>query len=132
MEFKDWQKPIIELILSDKVTESNPIRALDALYHTRGKGHEIKRSSVVLFLQGLAEEGLLNRRLQSGRGGYHGVYWDADALAQSLKREIICSGCGKKHWLPETNKDGVPYSFLRCNCGHENPLRGLKGSANSE
>ena len=130
MEFKMWQLPIIELLNSDKITEANPLRVLYALDYTLAAGSKIGRSSVQVFLKGLAEEGRISSREQPARGGYHGVYWLGEN--QSLKREIICSECGKKHWLPETNKDGVPYSFLRCNCGHENPLRGLKGSTNNE
>jgi len=56
-----------------------------------------------------------------------------------VKAEIICSECGKKHWLPERNEDGIYhwlpernedgiyYRWLRCNCGHETDLN-PKGS----
>ena len=136
MEFKDWQLPIIELLTSDKITEANPLRVLYALDYTLEAGSKIGRSSVQVFLKGLADAGLANRREQPARGGYHGVYWKNDALvefvARNLKREIVCSECGKTHWLPEKNRDGKTYGFLRCNCGHENTIQSFKGSTNDE
>ena len=35
------------------------------------------------------------------------------------KNEIVCSKCGKKHWLSETDEDGIFYKYLRCNCGYQ-------------
>ena len=84
MEFKPWQIPIVELLLSDKVTENNPLRAREAWYHTQDAGSEIGRASVILFLQGLEREGLLNKRQRPGRGGYHGVYW----MKQGINIEV--------------------------------------------
>ncbi len=88
-EFREWHRPIVEYLLSDKCTEANPIRASYALQLTTDKGHDIKRSSVIFFLQYLEDKGFINSRAQSGRGGYHGVFWKADGLvnywAQSLK-----------------------------------------------
>ena len=83
MEFKDWQLPIIELLNSGKITEANPLRVLYALDYTLAAGSKIGRSSVQVFLKGLAEKGLINRREQAARGGYHGVYWLGEN--QSLK-----------------------------------------------
>lgn len=85
MEFKDWQLPIVKLLLSDKVTENNPLRSREAWYFTMQAGSNIGRSSVQVFMKTLAEAGLLNTREQAARGGYHGVYWATDALAQSLR-----------------------------------------------
>ena len=73
--FKDWQLPIIELLNSDKITENNPLRVLYALDYTLEAGSEIGRSSVQVFLKGLADAGRISRREQPARGGYHGVYW---------------------------------------------------------
>ena len=91
-EFREWHRPIVEWLLSDKCTEANPLRARDAYFHTASKGHDIKRSSVIFFLQYLADENIINSRQQTGRGGYHGVYWKAPELeaywAQSLKEEV--------------------------------------------
>jgi len=88
-EFREWHRPIVEWLLSDKCTETNPLRARDAYFHTVSKGNDIKRASVIFFLQWLNEQGYINRREQTGRGGYHGVFWRADGLeeywAQSLK-----------------------------------------------
>jgi hypothetical protein len=88
-EFREWHRPIVEWLLSGNCTEKNPIRARDAYLHTTGKGHDIKRSSVIFFLQYLNREGFINRRAEKGRGGYHGVFWAAPGLegywAQSLK-----------------------------------------------
>ena len=75
MEFKDWQFPIVELILSGQYTEANPFRVRDALDYTLSKGKEIGRSSVQVFLKTLASEGSLNHDERPARGGYHGVYW---------------------------------------------------------
>lgn len=83
--FKDWQLPIVKLLLSGKITENNPLRVLYALDYTLEAGSKIGRSSVQVFLKTLAEEGLVNSREQPARGGYHGVYWATDALAQSLE-----------------------------------------------
>jgi len=83
MEFKDWQTPIIELLTSDKVTEANPLRVLYALDYTLAAGSKIGRSSVQVFLKGLADAGLISTRKQPARGGYHGVYWLGEN--QSLK-----------------------------------------------
>lgn len=74
-DFKDWQLPIIELLNSDKITESNPLRVLYALDYTLAAGSNIGRSSVQVFLKGLADAGLISSREQPARGGYHGVYW---------------------------------------------------------
>jgi hypothetical protein len=88
-EFREWHRPIVEWLLSDKCTEANPLRARDAYLHTTSKGNDIKRASVIFFLQYLADNDIINSRQQTGRGGYHGVYWAGDALkewwAQSLK-----------------------------------------------
>jgi len=88
-QFKEWHTPIVEYLLSDKCTEANPIRARDAYFKTVDAGHDIKRSSVIFFLQYLNEQGFINSRKQSGRGGYHGVFWKAPGLEgywdQSLK-----------------------------------------------
>ena len=86
--FKDWQLPIVELLLSDKITENNPLRVKDTPRHPSDSGKKIGRSSVQVFLKTMAEEGLLNTRKQPARGGYHGVYWKSDRLEmayQSLK-----------------------------------------------
>ena len=85
MEFKDWQLPIIELLTSDKTTEANPLRVKDTPRHPSDSGKPIGRSSVQVFLKGLADAGLINRREQAARGGYHGVYWVSEEQAQSLK-----------------------------------------------
>ena len=85
MGLKAWQIPIVRLLLSDKITEKNPLRVKDALSYTLDRKHKIGRSSVQVFLKGLAEEGLANRRLQAARGGYHGVYWKNDLLEQTYK-----------------------------------------------
>ncbi len=83
MEFKDWQIPIVKLLHSDKITEANPLRVLYALDHTLSAGSNIGRSSVQVFLRGLAEAGRISSREQAARGGYHGVYWLGEN--QSLK-----------------------------------------------
>ena len=85
MEFKDWQTPIIELLTSDKITEANPLRVLYALDHTLTAGSNIGRSSVQVVLKGLADAGLISRREQPARGGYHGVYWVTEEQTRSLK-----------------------------------------------
>ncbi len=90
--FKDWQLPIVELLLSDKITENNPLRVLYALDYTLSAGSKIGRSSVQVFLKTMAEEGLVNSREQPARGGYHGVYWKSDRLEmayQSLKGKTM-------------------------------------------
>jgi hypothetical protein len=92
-EFREWHRPIVEHLLSDKCTEQNPIRAREAYFLTANQGHDIKRSSVIFFLQYLNKEGFIHRREQSGRGGYHGVFWKAPGLEdywhQSLKGSTI-------------------------------------------
>ena len=86
--FKDWQLPIVELFRSGKYDETNPLRARDAWLYTVGEGSDIGRASVVVFLQTLTARGLLKRRKQAARGGYHGVYWmtpELEETYQSLK-----------------------------------------------
>ena len=82
MEFKDWQIPIVKLLLTDKYTENNPLRSREAWYHTMEAGSEIGRSSVQVFMKSLAEAGLVNSRKQAARGGYHGVYWASQSLKE--------------------------------------------------
>ena len=85
MEFKDWQIPIVELLLSGEITESNPLRVQYALQRTSNIG----RSSVQVFLKAMAEAGLISTRKQAARGGYHGVYWlgENQSLSGSANNE---------------------------------------------
>ena len=85
MAYKEWQTPIVELLLSEKISEDNPLRAREAWYHTLSTGSQISRASVILFLQALQRDGFLNKRSQPARGGYHDVYW----ATQSLKGTVI-------------------------------------------
>ena len=117
MEFKDWQIPIVELLLSGEITENNPLRVQYALQRTSNIG----RSSVQVFLKGLADAGLISRREQPARGGYHGVYWATPSLTEMKKTKIkiTCEGCGETKEMSQISKGGLLYKFFICKCGHE-------------
>jgi len=78
--FKDWQTIIVEKVLSsdERITTREAFeyvnKALD--------GIKIGRSSVVLFLQGLEEEGFLSSVNKIGLGGIHKSYKRTMSLMQ--------------------------------------------------
>ena len=96
---QDWKIPFVKLIESGQFTEKNPLRSRDAWINITKilaeDEKKISRASVIFFLQDLEEMGWLASRKQSGRGGYHDVYWKKfplseflNMLAQDLDAEI--------------------------------------------
>lgn len=88
---QDWHIPLVKLIESGRFTETNPLRSRDAFINTNKalpEGKSISRASVIFFLQDLEEAGWLASRKQSGRGGYHDVYWKKVSLEEFIDGKI--------------------------------------------
>lgn len=91
MFFKDWQIPLVEIINGPRFTETNPLRSRDAWLNTNKllpEGQSISRASVIFFLQDLEDMGWLSSRKQSGRGGYHDVYWKRFPLNEFVNKKL--------------------------------------------
>ena len=89
---QDWKIPLVEIIESGRFTETNPLRSRDAFINVNKilaeGGKSISRASVIFFLQDLEEAGWLASRKQSGRGGYHDVYWKKVSLNEFIDEKI--------------------------------------------
>ena len=88
---QDWHIPLVELIEGTQFTETDPLRSRDAWINTNKAlpdGESISRASVIFFLQDLEEAGWLASRKQSGRGGYHDVYWKKVSLEEFIDMKI--------------------------------------------
>ena len=88
---QDWQIPLVKLIEGTQFTETNPLRSRDAWINTNKMlpdGESISRASVIFFLQDMEEAGWLASRKQSGRGGYHDVYWKVCGLNEFIDGKI--------------------------------------------
>ena len=89
--FKEWQIPIVKLIDGDTITETNPLRSLNATIHTNKiipKEKNISRPSVIFFLRDLKKAGWLDSREEPGRGGYHNLYWKKFPLSEFIDMRI--------------------------------------------
>lgn len=87
MFYKHWQVPLVELLDGPTHNEENPLRTREAWIYVNDqlpKGETISRASVIIFLQGQEEEGWITSRKESGKGGYHDVYWRAMRLRDFL------------------------------------------------
>ena len=68
--FKPWQYEAVNLLLqAHEDHSSNEMHT-----RLRERGHDISRASVINFLYGLSELGIIKRREQSSKGGYKGIY----------------------------------------------------------
>ncbi len=88
---QDWHIPLVKLIEGHQFTERNPLRSRDAWINTNKMlpdGKSISRASVIFFLQDMEEAGWLASRKQSGRGGYHDVYWKRFPLEEFIDMKI--------------------------------------------
>lgn len=59
-----------------------------------GKEKSISRATIINFLKTMAEEGVLDSREESGKGGYHGVYsqsMDERGYRKYVARTVIRS-----------------------------------------
>ena len=59
-----------------------------------GEGKSISRATIINFLQAMSERGVLNSRMESGKGGYHGIYsqnMDEKEFQKYVLRTIITS-----------------------------------------
>ena len=94
MLFKDWQIPIVKLLMGDRHTIANPLRSREAWIYINDllpEGESISRASVIFFLQDLQDDGWLNSRKQTGKGGHHDVYWkkaSLDEIVDGLSFEL--------------------------------------------
>ena len=103
--FKDWQIPIVKILMGDTYTEANPLRSREAWIYTNDqlpKGRTISRASVIFFMQDLVDDGWLNSRKQTGKGGHHDVYWKKASLGQLID-DLLCELNGKLQGLKEMN-----------------------------
>ena len=89
---QNWHIPLVQLIEGTQFTETNPLRSRDAFININKvlaeNGKSISRASVIFFLQDLEEMGWLASRKQSGRGGYHDVYWKRVSLGEFIDMRI--------------------------------------------
>jgi len=89
--FKPWQQIVLKLIEENKPTEVNPIRNRDVWINANKllpEGEGISRTSVIFFLQDLREDGWLDSRQQTGRGGHHDVFWVTCPLSEFIDMKI--------------------------------------------
>lgn len=77
--FKDWQAPLIYKLLTE-ITEENPMKTRDAHEYIKSLGFKRSRASVIFFLQAMEGDGLLLSREETGKGGYHALYWGCKSL----------------------------------------------------
>ena len=59
-----------------------------------GEENSISRATIINFLRALVEEGILNSRKVSGKGGYHDIYspkMDERAYRKHVARTVIIS-----------------------------------------
>ena len=73
--FKPWQSEAVNLLFEAHEDHSS------SEMHTRlrARGHDISRASVINFLYGLSELGIVKRREESTKGGYKGIYQTTDS-----------------------------------------------------
>ena len=73
MIFKDWQVILMNKMLSEDI-EYNSRQAWNYI-NEQLDPEKISRASVINFLEYCLNEGYFNKNEESGKGGYHGVYY---------------------------------------------------------
>jgi len=76
--FKPYQVALMEHIWevnSETRTGTTSSQAHELLMKTGNEDLMMSRASIILFLNYMVEEGVLEREEESGKGGYHGVYY---------------------------------------------------------
>lgn len=83
---KPYQYGIITHILDKKEN----ITSGDMHAHLEFQGYTISRASVINYLKKLAESGIIYRKEETGKGGYHGVY-SAKLSFEEILTQIVNS-----------------------------------------
>jgi len=73
MFFKDLELRVLEYLWSIQPSGANSREVWSHLQQTMSD--PVSRASVIIFLQGMAEKGVLTEEKKSGKGGYHGIYY---------------------------------------------------------
>ena len=73
MFFKDWELKVLKFLWSIKPSGATSKEVLDNVLQSMGE--PISRASIINFLQDMAEKGVLIEERRTGKGGYHGVYY---------------------------------------------------------
>ena len=73
MFFKDWELRVLEYLWS---IQPSGVSSREVWRHLQQTMDEpISRTSVINFLKDMAEKGVLAEEKKSGKGGYHGIYY---------------------------------------------------------
>lgn len=81
--FKDWQSSLVYKLLTE-IDENEPMKTRDAHEYIKSLGFNRSRASVIFFLQAMEGDGLLLSREETGKGGYHTLYWGCKPIMDFL------------------------------------------------
>ena len=92
--FKDWQFKVLTHLWGIQPSGANSREVWSNLQKTMGE--PISRASVINFLTDMAEKGVLIEEKKSGKGGYHGIYYQKytesefkQHLAEHFSRKLL-------------------------------------------
>ena len=105
--FKLWQNEAVNILLeAQEEHSSNEMHT-----RLRAREYDISRASVINFLNGLSIAGLAEKREQSSKGGYKGIYKIAETR-EEFNDKIVNIFCQKLYeafpnieWLKEIWED---------------------------
>jgi len=83
--FKPYQAALLEHVWELNRGERVGVSSGDAYRFLRGHPDSKSRASVIIFLNGMVEEGVLEYEERSGKGGYHRVYYPKMSRKQFAK-----------------------------------------------
>ena len=90
MFFKGWQLKVFKYLWSIQPSGANSREVWSHIQETMPE--PMSRASVINFLQDMAEKGVLNQELKTGKGGHHGIYYhkySESEFKQYLAEHII-------------------------------------------
>ena len=89
--FKPYQAAVLEHIWELNSSERVGVTSGDAYRFLQGHPDSRSRASVIMFLNELVDEGVLEYEEESGKGGYHRVYYprmDREQFARHIVETI--------------------------------------------
>jgi hypothetical protein len=89
--FKPYQAALLEHIWELNSSERVGVNSGDAYRFLQGHPDSKSRASAIFFLDDMVEEGVLEYEEESGKGGYHRVYYpkmDREEFAQYVVEKI--------------------------------------------
>jgi len=86
MFFKEWQITILNYLWS---VQPNGTTSSMVWNHLKNSMSEpMSRASVINFLKNMTERGVLRENVESGKGGFHGVYY-LNFSESEFKQQIV-------------------------------------------